>query len=112
MKTGGAVEARVLISTTLELVSHETGVPVRDILRTGRHNPGDRRMSRARNILAYVCRMVLRLKTKDIADYTGQSVSSLMYAYRRVEDWRDDREFDDELTRIERRVAEVRTIFA
>ena len=75
-------------------------IPLAGDIGAGTHKAGIAR--RARHIAMYVCNVALRISHYDIARQYGVDRSTVGYACHVVEDGRDDRAFDDFVTRLER----------
>lgn len=83
-------------------VSMMLQVPLREIL--GRSRTG--RASRARQLAMYVANVVYGVGMSACARAFGRDRSTVSYACRRVEDERDDPQFDQRLEALERLIRE------
>jgi chromosomal replication initiation ATPase DnaA len=82
----------------LRLVSSEFRIPASAILAGSRA----RDISRARSVWWYLCSVVLYNQSASLAaPRLGASRETMRSALQRVEDWRDDEEFDARLSRLE-----------
>lgn len=82
----------------LALVSRQTGVPISLL----RHRSRCRApIARARQLAMYLMNTSLGRTMTDIGVYLGRDRTTVAYACGRVEDWRDDKDFDEEVTALE-----------
>ncbi|WP_176083438.1 helix-turn-helix domain-containing protein [Martelella sp. HB161492] len=60
-----------------------------------------------RQMAMYVCHVALGLSLNEIGQGFGRDRTTVAYACRKVEDWRDDSDYDAFVTRIERLAIEI-----
>ena len=79
-------------------VSHVMGVSLRELCATTRRRP---QAAFARQIAMYLCHIVFEIGISESARAFGRDPSTVTHALRRIEEMREDGEFDATLTTIE-----------
>ena len=90
----GRLQCRVAV----DIVALTLGVPAAEILSRRR---AEAPISRARHVAMYLSHVIFQLTLTGVADGFGRDRSSVSYALARIEDERDDEEFDRQLTLME-----------
>lgn len=94
-KMGSTNEQVWLVQAT---VSHVMGVTLSDLCATTRRHP---QAAFARQIAMYLCHIVFEMGISEAARAFGRDPSTVTHALRRIEELREDSEFDMSLTKIE-----------
>lgn len=92
-------KAREACRLSRDIASVMCDVPSAEIARSAR-SASD--ICQARHIAMYLAHVVFQVPLATIAAHFGRDRTGIAYAIRKVEDRRDDRHFDAELTRMER----------
>lgn len=99
----GRLQCRV----SVEIAAAFTGVGSLDILSAHRSGAA---VSRARHLAMYLAHVAFQLTYAQVAEGFGRDRKSVVYAVGRIEDARDDEEFDRQLTRLERLAVSCRQL--
>jgi len=83
----------------IALVSREKGVPIRLLMHRSRCRVP---AARARQLAMYLAHVVLGLSLSEIGELFGRDRTTVSYACALIEDMRDDQNFDDEVSELER----------
>lgn len=97
----GRLQCRV----AAEIAAAFTNVRSSDILSPRR---AEARVSRARHLAMYLAHVAFQLRLGRVAEGFGRDRTSVAYGVARIEDERDDRDFDAQLTRLEQLAASCR----
>jgi chromosomal replication initiation ATPase DnaA len=79
-------------------VAHVTGVALKDLCAATRSRP---RAAFARQLAMYLSHVVFRLSLTEVAIAFGRDPSTAAHAFRRIEEMREDPEFDRTLNWLE-----------
>lgn len=79
-------------------VSHVMGIALSELCAPTRRRP---QVAQARQIAMYLCHIVFEIGICDAARAFGRDPSTVTHALRRIEEMRDEPEFDTSLTMIE-----------
>lgn len=90
-----------------DITSTMLDVPAEDLVRATRSYAG---ICQARHVAMYLAHIVFQLPLSSIAVDFGRDRTSVAHAVRRIEDQRDDQDFDALLTRLERLAGACRAI--
>lgn len=101
----GQPQCRVAV----DIVALTLNVPAGAILSRRR---AEARVARARHVAMYLSHVVFQETLASVADAFGRDRTSVGYALARVEDERDDREFDRQLTLMEQLAQSCRRLSA
>ncbi|WP_102957748.1 helix-turn-helix domain-containing protein [Mangrovicella endophytica] len=93
------IQNRVRCRLTREIASAVFDIAVSDI---DRQNRAQAPICHARHVAMYLAHVVLQMPLTVIAAEFGRDRTSVAHAVRRIEDQRDDPDFDALLTRLER----------
>jgi chromosomal replication initiation ATPase DnaA len=93
----------------LDIVEADFGVTREQLLHDSRCGA---RISHARQVAMYLCYVVLGRQLASIGRIFGRDRSTVSYACARIEDLRDQQEFDARLTRLEAEITEAETTAA
>ncbi|MBY0532677.1 MAG: DNA replication initiation ATPase [Xanthobacteraceae bacterium] len=95
---GTTIPFDVTCALAARLAASASGVAVSEI---GSSRRSPRRVSTARQIGMYLAHTAAGLPLAKVAEYFGRDRTTAAYACRLIEDRRDDRKFDDEMTELE-----------
>jgi chromosomal replication initiation ATPase DnaA len=90
--------SRTYMGLAQAYAAHAYGVPMRDLKSTKRLGP---RTDRARHVAMYLAHVVFGVAQDEVATCFRRAPSTMSRACRRVEDLRDDPEFDRTLDWLE-----------
>lgn len=96
------VDPRRAVTAALRAVASETGTPVSRLRR-----PSRRPDRRARHLVAYLAVTACSVRQCLAAPHLGMSRANLCRELQRIEDGRDDPDFDAFVTRLETRTLEA-----
>ncbi len=85
----------------VDIVRRDLGLSADDILAAGR---GGRQAAFARHVVAYLCHVALGLSMTAVAVTIGRDRTTIAYACRRIEDYRETPDADAWLSRLEGRL--------
>jgi chromosomal replication initiation ATPase DnaA len=85
----------------IALVARQKKLPIRLLTHQRR---GRLPVARARQLAMYLSHVVLGRTLMDIGEAFGRDRTTVSYACALIEDMRDDRHFDDEVTALERQI--------
>ena len=85
----------------IDLVAREKNVPVRMLTHRSRCR---KRTALARQLAMYLAHVVLGRSLTEIGEAFGRDRTTVSHACARIEDMRDDRAFDEEVSAFERRL--------
>lgn len=88
----------------IALVAQQKSLPIRLLVGAGR---GPKPVARARQLAMYLSHVVLGRTLMDIGRAFGRDRTTVSHACALIEDLRDDRRFDDEVTALERRIEDA-----
>ena len=94
----GAFTAREQVWLVQATISHVMGVPLNELCATTRRRP---QAAFARQVAMYLCHIVFEIGISEAARAFGRDPSTVTHALRRIEEMREDAEFDNTLTTIE-----------
>lgn len=99
--------ARLQCRVAVEIAAAFTGVASHRILSAQRF---DAPVSRARHLAMYLAHVAFQLRFGVVGEGFGRDRKSVVYAVARIEDARDDDEFDRQLTQLERLAVSCRQL--
>src|SRR5687768_8788584 len=85
----------------IALIAREKKLPIRLIVHHGR---GRFPVARGRQLAMYLCHVVLGLTLMEIGQAFGRDRTTVSHACGLIEDLRDDRRFDDDVTALEQQI--------
>lgn len=95
---GNSIPFEVACSIAVRLAARSSGVPASEVVSQRRMS---RRVSTARQIGIYLAHTAAGLPLTKVAAYFGRDRTTAAHACRLIEDRRDDRAFDAELSELE-----------
>lgn len=95
---GNSIPFEMTCAIALRLAARSSGVPASEIVASRRVS---RRVSTARQIGMYLAHTAAGLPLAKVAEYFGRDRTTAAHACRLIEDRRDNRKFDAELTDLE-----------